>query len=64
MKVAKRQSQIAMSDRDSESPLALGALDVDTDPLMRTWGVGKALDVLLGDLLPAGPAQITAGRLQ
>jgi hypothetical protein len=49
-------------DRAAERRV-LGALGIHVDPLVVAGGVGEGVDVLLGDLVPVGDAQLLALRL-
>src|SRR3981081_3809838 len=54
-----------MCDRLAARHLALGALDIDVDPLMVAGRVGEFVDLLLGDRVPiADPDLLAFIRLQ
>ena len=52
-----------MGDRRPERALALGALDVDVDPLVVARDLGELVDVLLGHLDPIARADRLADQL-
>ena len=58
----ERQRVVAVGDRAAERRLAR-ALRVDVDPLVVAGDVGERVDVVLGDLVPVGGAEVLALRL-
>ena len=55
----QRQRVVAVGDRAAERRL-LRALGIDVDPLVVAGGVGERVDVVLGDLVPVGDAELLA----
>src|ERR1700692_650878 len=49
-----------MGDRLAARHLALGALDIDMDPLVVAGGVGEFVDLLLGDRVPVADPDLLA----
>src|SRR5260370_41957643 len=49
-----------MRDRLAARHLALGALDIDMDPLMVAGRVGEFVDLLLGDRIPVADPDLLA----
>src|SRR5438270_13977289 len=49
-----------MRDRLAARHLALGALDIDMDPLMVARRVGEFVDLLLGDRIPVADPDLLA----